>query len=193
MKYIVFFGFFFLVSLSACRRSDHSDRQKERAVLFQRFHGKYKILRATAEQPLDLNFDGVASTDLKDELLNLSNCNLIIQLPKDRQTNFFGEFWPEQVFGGGNGDAPPSYDPLAMVDYANQGVSRTFRFSADGKAILLDEDHAGIDQQRHTRPEAVTILSGDRIEVVKRKRFYTTAGWREVRVVTLYERYTMET
>ena len=193
MKYIVLFGFFFFVSLSACRRSDYADRQKERAVLFQRFHGKYKILRSTAEQPLDLNFDGVESIDLKGELLNLTNCNLIILLPKDRQTNSFGEFWPEQVFLGGTGDAPVSYDPLAMVDYANQVVSRTFQFSADRKAILLEEDHAGIDQQRHTRPEAVTILPGDRIEVVKRKWFYTTAGWRQVRVVTLYERYTMET
>lgn len=70
---------------------------------------------------------------------------------------------------------------------------RTFRFSVDKKAIRLNEDPAGIDQQRHTWPESVTILPGDRIELVKRKWFYTTAGWREVRVVTLYERYTMET
>jgi hypothetical protein len=191
MKPIVFFSFFFLVSLSACRRSDLSDRQRD--VLYQRFHGKYKILSSTAELPLDLNFDGVASADLKGEILNLINCNLIIRLPKNKQTNFFDEFWPEQVFMGGYGDAPASYDPSAMIDYANQGVSRTFRFSTDGKAILLEEDHAGVNQQLYTRPAAVTILPGDRIEVVKRKRFYTTFGWREVRVVTLYERYTMET
>jgi hypothetical protein len=193
MKYLVFLGFFFVVSFGACRRSDHADGQKERAVLFQRFHGKYKVLSSTAELPIDLNFDGIASPDLKDELLNLSNCNLEMRLPKNTQTNFFIEFWPEQVFMGGNGDAPASYDPLAMVDYANQSAARTFQFSADRKTILLKADGASIDQQRHTRPVAVNILPGDKIEIVKHKRFYTTAGWREVRVVTLYERYTMET
>ncbi|HEY1022931.1 MAG TPA: hypothetical protein VGE06_11495 [Flavisolibacter sp.] len=146
-----------------------------------------------ADQSLDLNFDGVASTNLQDELPNLSNCNLEIRLPKNTRTNYFNEFWPEQVFGGGNGDAPAAYDPFALVDYANQGVGRSFQFSMDRKTILLEQDHAGIDQLRHTRPDLITILPGDRIEIVKRKRFYTLDGWKEVRVVTMYERYTMET
>jgi hypothetical protein len=193
MKYTVLFGFLFLVSISACRRSDHLFSQNKRDELFQRYHGKYKILSSRAEQALDLNFDGVASFNLKDELLNLGNCNLEIRLPKNPQANFFIEFWPEQKFSGGDGSAPASYDPLVEVHYPNQSVARTFYFSADRKAILLDVDDAGIDQQRHTRPETITILPGDRIEIIKRKRFYTTAGWREVRVVTLYERYTMET
>jgi hypothetical protein len=193
MKHIVFFVFFFVVTLSACRRSELEDVQKERDGLFQRFHGKYRILSSRAEQALDLNFDGASSIDLKDELPNLVNCNLEVRLPKNTQTNIFIEFWPEQVFGGGNGTAPVTYDLLVEVHYPNQSVARTFQFSADRKVILLEEDHAGIDQQRHTRPETITILPGDRIEVVKRKRFYTTTGWREVRVVTLYERYTMET
>ena len=191
MKQTIFFCFLFLVSLNACRRSDDSYRQRE--GLYYSFHGKYKILSSRAEQALDLNFDGVASIDLKDELPNLGNCNLEIRLPKETKTNFFIEFWPEQVFGGRNGGAPAFYDPLVEVHYPNQSVSRTFTFSSDRKAILREEDYAGIDQQRFTRPESVTILPGDRIEIVKRKRFYTTAGWSEVRVVTLYERYTMET
>lgn len=193
MKYIVLLSFLFFAILSSCRRSDHADSQKEREASFQRFHGKYKILSSRVEQALDLNFDGVASIDLKDELPNLVNCNLEIRVPKNTQINFFIEFWPEQVFGGGNGAAPAAYDPGVEVHYPNQSVARTFQFSTDRTAMLLDEDHAGIDQQRHTRPETVIILPGDRIEVVKRKRIYTTAGWREVRVVTLYERYTMET
>ena len=190
MNYIIFFGFFFFLSLGAYRRTDLSESQKERALLFKRFHGKYKILSATAEQPLDLNFDGLGSTHLKGELANLSNCNLEIRLPKEEQTNFFIEFWPEQFFSG---TTPATFDPSISVHYPNQSVVRTFRFSVDKKAIRLNEDPAGIDQQRHTWPESVTILPGDRIELVKRKWFYTTAGWREVRVVTLYERYTMET
>jgi|GEM_PF-2200262 len=193
MKYIILFSFLFLSGLSACKRSDHEVSQKERDGLFQRFHGKYKILSSRAEQPLDLNFDGVASFNLKDELPNLVNCNLEIRLPKNTQINFFIEFWPEQVFGGANGAAPSAYDPLVEVHYPSQSVARTFQFSADKTALLLEEDHGSIDQQRYTRPEAVTVLPEDKIEVVKRKQFYTTAGWREVRVVTLYERYTMQT
>lgn len=190
MKYIIVFSFLFMVSFSACRRNDQLDLQKERAVLFQRFHGKYKILNAMAGQPLDLNFDGVASIDLEDELPDLGNCNLEIRLPENTRTNLFYESWPEQVFGG-NGAAPASYDPSALIGYANQSVARTFQFSADRKAILLEEDIPAIDQQVHTRPETINILAGDRIEVIKLKRFYTTAGWQEVQVVTLYERYTM--
>jgi hypothetical protein len=164
---------------------------KRNAVLFQRFHGKYKVLQATADEPLDLNFDGVASIDLKEELPNLGNCNLEMRLPANTQTNLFIEFWPEQVFGGG--PAPAAYDPSVTVHYPSQSVTRTFQFSADEKAILLEEDPAGIDQQLYTRPATINILAGDRIEVIKRKRFYTTTGWKEVRVVSLYERYTMET
>jgi hypothetical protein len=72
MGYIAFF-FFFALSIYSCRRNgDTTKKNGDRAFLFQRFNGKYKIVSSTASKPLDLNFDGILSINLKDELPDLS-------------------------------------------------------------------------------------------------------------------------
>lgn len=193
MKYRFLILFLVILSVCSCKRSAEIDKSKDREALFLRFHGKYKILSSVADQAVDLNLDGLASVELRDEMPELIDCNLEIRIPKQSSQNSFNEFWPEPYFEGLAGASPTTYNPNVTIMYARQGVTRTFQFSSDIKTILLHPDENGINQQRHTRPSEVNILAGDVIEIIKTKRFYTSSGWKEVRVVTQYERYTMTT
>jgi hypothetical protein len=191
MKQLFFFYFISAFTLSSCKRSADPETNKDQNDLYQRFNGTYSIISSLADQAIDLNFDGVASVQLKDELSDLRDCQLEIRILKGSSSNLFSEFWPEAFFSGLGGNAPASYDSTVMLNYARQSVTRTFTFTTDLNKILLDPDDASIDAQLHTRPTTVNILSGDIIEVIKTKRFYTDLGWKEMRVFTQYQRITM--
>jgi hypothetical protein len=103
------------------------------------------------------------------------------------------EFWQEQSFGGFGDGFPPAYDPSIHVSINNQGVSRTFAFAENLKAIVLNPDDSSINQHRYTRPASVLIKDDDIIEITKVKQIYTVAGWKAVEIVSRYKRYTMST
>jgi hypothetical protein len=190
MKYYFLFSFFIVLLFSSCKRSNDLDISKEYETLLFRFNGKYKIISSVADQAIDLNLDGVASVDLKEEFIHFENNFLEIKIINHSNKHVFMEFWPEPYFGGLAGASPTTYDPNVTVAYAQQGVTRLFQFSSDLKKILLDPEDVSTDLNRYTRPDSVNIKTGDNIEIIKTKKFYTSSGWKEVRVATLYERYT---
>ena len=55
-------------------------KDKEINLLYERFHGKYKIISSTSSEPLDVNFDGVASTNLLQEIVALANDGSFLEL-----------------------------------------------------------------------------------------------------------------
>jgi hypothetical protein len=190
MKYYFLFSFFIVLLFSSCKRSNDLDISKEYETLLFRFNGKYKIISSVADQAIDLNLDGGASVDLKEEFIHFENNFLEIKIINHSNKHVFMEFWPEPYFGGLAGASPTTYDPNVTVAYAQQGVTRLFQFSSDLKKILLDPEDVSTDLNRYTRPDSVNIKTGDNIEIIKTKKFYTSSGWKEVRVATLYERYT---
>ncbi len=193
MKYILSLSLL-LILFVGCRHSDNVAPNKATEALYQRFHGRYKIVSSTADEAVDLNMDGQSSTDLKNELVNLPNSELELRIKNSGSSYLFYEFWQEPCFGNpSGGDLPPVYNPSLIINYCNQGVGRTFDFSADLKSIYLGPESPTTDTMRYTRPSSVVIKDGDMIEIIKIKRFYTFSGWKYVRVVTLYKRYTMIT
>jgi hypothetical protein len=49
------------------------------------------------------------------------------------------------------------------------------------------------DAYRWVRPESVTVKDNGQLEVVTKKRLYTREGVKEVRITSVYERYTIKT
>jgi len=191
-----------LLSATACRKetAPHEDTE----TLYWRFHGKYKAVRSTSSEPVDVNFDGQASADLLEELPDLSRANVEIlvnryrrQGPGGKSLSYFtfSQFWPEQSLSakGGYDANPTSYDPEVSVSYLLQGVIWGFDFDPLITRIhLRPEESSASDPARWPPPESITLEANNEIRVATRKRLYTREGWKTVEIVTLYRRYTMD-
>ncbi|MFD2569493.1 hypothetical protein ACFSUS_02550 [Spirosoma soli] len=174
--------------------------------LHEQFHGKYRVISSVSIEPLDINFDGVASLDMVQELAELQTndrtkycVELRIYGPtqKDPKTYFsFMQWWPEQSIRLGNkywdNNELIAYDPKYVVNYDFQGASRSFSFSTDLKQITVNPND-NEKSFRWGRPESVTIDDNGRLRVVNKRRLYSKAGVKDVVITTVYERFTMTT
>jgi hypothetical protein len=176
----------FIITLTAgCRRDDSPDERKQ---LFERLHGKYKVISAVSSEAVDVNMDGIATNDIVTEIPELENCNLVIIISKH---NFLLDHsWPQQFFG--QNIEPADYDPSVVVFYVKQGVDRTFLPNANQTSLLVNAD-ATSDPVRFPMPTSVTIEGPDTIKLVFTKRLYTSKGWKTTSITTVYKRYTMTT
>ncbi|WP_347158176.1 hypothetical protein [Pontibacter chitinilyticus] len=178
-----------LVILAFASCSDTEITPQEDAQQYSRFHGKYKIVRSTSSEAVDINRDGKASTDLLQEIGLLSDAELEIRIPlpaynPDGVLPTFTQFWEQQFLSTANADT--------VINYATQGVVRYFTFSSvDSLQIVPDEQQ--VDAMLFPLPDVVTIQDSDQIKVVMHKQLFTSSGWKAVTITTLYKRYTMAT
>ena len=184
--------------LASCSPDDPAPNEDVNA-LYQQFHGKYKAVSSVSSEAIDVNLDGLASTDMLAEIpdLTLQNSNYLelrIYGPgKLREGNAFilTQWWPEQDIRTKanklwNGE-PIDYDPHLSVYYAMQGSPRYFSFSTDLMQILVRPSE-NENPFRWQRPESVTVEGAGRMRVVNKRRLYTRAGVKEVTITTVYVR-----
>ncbi|GAB3890392.1 hypothetical protein [Spirosoma agri] len=177
------------------------------SALFQQFHGKYKVISSTSNQPVDVNQDGDSSSDLLTEIPELrlqagTQYHIDIRIYGPSATSSkphfsFTQWWPEQYIRTGvgrvwDGGELISYNPDYLVKYDFQGAGRSFSFSTDLKQLTINANE-NENPFRWVRPESVTIDATGRISVVNKRRLYTRAGVQEVLITTVYERFTMTT
>ncbi|GAB3508522.1 hypothetical protein GCM10027341_44430 [Spirosoma knui] len=193
------------LGLAGCYPKEFAPNENAEA-LHEKFHGKYKAIRSVSSEPLDVNLDGQASTDMLVEIpdltLNYSNyLELRIYSPNkysSKSAFLFTQWWPEQhiwmsttnkVWDG----EPIDYDPERIVNYNMQGVVRYFSFSPDLKRIDV-APNTKEDLFRWVYPESVTVDPGSNtIQVVNKRRLYTRTGVKDVIITTTYARFTMIT
>lgn len=194
---------FFLVGIgfAGCSQNDPAPNLM---ALQERFHGKYKAVSSSSSEPLDVNLDGRASTDMLLEIPELTRpyqnyLELRIYGPsKYRSTASFTftQWWPEQYIWLKTDEwkwQPIAYDPNLRVSYAMQGATRTFSFSPALDSLSINPDEFADNSLRWKRPETVTIVGEHTIKVVTLKTLYTRTGTKEVVITTVYERYTTVT
>ena len=175
------------------------------SLLYERFHGKYKAIQSTSSVAIDVNLDSRATTDMLIEIPDLASpyrnyLELRIYSPSkysSSNTFLFTQWWPEQYikFYESNEDwmgELADYNPTGIVNYAMQGVVRYFSFSPDLKQIVVNPSTVE-DPFRWVRPESVTINADDTIQIVNKRRLYTSAGVKDVVITTVYKRYTIVT
>jgi hypothetical protein len=176
-------------------------------ALAQQFHGKYKLISSESNQPVDVNLDGKATTNLREEIADLTfnegkqyHVDIRIYAPTAQVSTagfLFLQWWPEQFIQTGQGKVWDggeliSYNPNYAVGYDFQGGARSFSFSTDLKQMTVKPSEPE-DAYRWVRPESVTVKDNGQLEVVTKKRLYTREGVKEVRITSVYERYTMTT
>lgn len=171
-------------------------------LLYQRFHGKYRIVSSMSSEPLDVNFDGIASTNLLSEIPELNNYGAHLELRvkyPDRSVFLFSQAWPEQYVNTYTGPNPEwngldtlSYSPSYSVNYAYQAGPYRFSFSEDLSQILVATNEKA-NKIRWVKPESVFIEAKDQLRLINKRRIYTREGVKEVTITTLYERFTMIT
>lgn len=176
-------------------------------TLHQKFHGKYNVISSVSSEAIDVNLDGKVSTDMTKEILQLApkyGQQLEIRIYGPNKNNskrafYFMQYWPEQeIFISTNKTQrwegePIEYQPGLIVNYLSNALTRTFSFSPDLGQLLVQPSPAE-NAFRWILPQSVTVdKNTDTIQVVNKRRFYTSAGVKEVVTTTVYKRYTMVT
>ncbi len=172
-------------------------------ALYQRFHGKYQLVSATANQPLDVNFDGVASTNLLQEIAALNENSAFLELRvkyPDRSVFLFSQFWPEQYVYSftkpgnlhWNGWDILDYNSAYSVQYAQQANPYSFSLNEDLSQVIV-APNPNPDLARWVKPEMVLVEANERLRLVNKRRIYTREGVKEVTITTIYQRFTMTT
>jgi hypothetical protein len=185
MYRIIYFLICSATILSSCSRDKDVDNTKQ---LYERFHGKYKAVSSISTEAIDINLDGTPATDMLSEIPDLANCDLEIRIVS--KDNFlFIHSWPEQFVCC---PEPAGYNPSATVNYARQGVTRTFSVDETNNRLEIHADKYDVPE-RFVFPSAVTIEGAEIIKIVFTKKLYTSAGWKTTTITTTYKRWTMVT
>ena len=182
-----------LVSLVACKKSAEVAPNENVTALQKQFHGKYKPLHSVSSQALDINQDGKASTDMLEEIRELLDMEIEVRIYGKNQYNpkpsfIFIHHWPKQWLGRVE---PTSYDPSIKLSYDRKVVAWSFAFDSTLTQLLLEPDPSYLaDPDLYSPLQTVLVKGNNHIEVTLSKRLYSTAGWKTVQIVTLYERFT---
>lgn len=210
MKRYFILGTFLISGLLGCKKDGDSidpkiEEARKLAELQANFHGKYRLISATADQEVDINMDGVTSKDLITEIrdLQFENHPNIVELriygPSHIITNssfLLSQGWPEQYIWNDNKewDGGPDFEYKAglSVSYANQGTVRTFAFSDDLKTINVQRQEKE-NPFRWVAPESVKIDDARRLHFVNKRYLYTREGVKQVTIQSVYERFTKDT
>lgn len=193
-----FFCLIFTIFFGSCRNNNLEEEVFN--VTYEKFHGKYKIVRCTSDKAVDINLDGLESNEIEKEIPDLSNSYLTLlilkkTLPISDGSHIFEMGWQEQIFI--NGIQPEEYKPDRnnSINYANQGSVCSCTFSSDFKKINVTKSSLYYDNKdyRWVLPESAIVRNDGLIEVIFSKRFYTSKGVQTVKITTLYKRFTKTT
>ncbi|WKN43769.1 hypothetical protein [Tunicatimonas pelagia] len=178
----------------SCRETENASSDTTFEQVYQQFHGKYEIIHSTSDQEVDINRDGVESTDLLQEIPNLESARLELRIVEKSLIGsgsiyLFVQSWPEQHVPDRIAE-----DPSALIHYPMQGVVRTFILNESKNVLQVEEDEdTATDLEKFPLHESVTVNDEGQIQVIVQKRILTTEGWQNLRITTLYTRYTMST
>jgi hypothetical protein len=165
---------------------------EDASALHNRFHGKYQLLSADADVPVDLNRDGRASTNLVDELPEVKSSDVILLIKEDNSFKLFEQAWPQpNVTRDWNASSP---DSLIVQGYAMQLSPRSFTFDKSVTNLVIEPSPASAaTDDRFPTPQVAAIEKDDQLRIVVQRSLFTRKGWQLVRIITVYKRYTIIT
>ena len=176
-------------TVSGCQQNT-VEPSEDTATLHDRFHGQYKLVSSTADQAIDLNRDGQASTDVTKEIpdLNLNQTRLIL-LVRESGLKWFEEWWPQPIIARNWNYSSP--DSVMLNGYLSNPVPRDFTADKALTSLLVEQGPADkANGGRTAAPESVTVLGNDQLKVVTLRLLYISRSWHFVRITTIYQRFT---
>lgn len=176
-------------TVSGCQQNT-VEPSEDTATLHDRFHGQYKLVSSTADQAIDLNRDGQASTDVTKEIPDLSlNQTRLILLVRESGLKWFEEWWPQPIIARNWNYSSP--DSVMLNGYLSNPVPRDFTVDKALTSLLVEQGPADkANGGRTAAPESVTVLGNDQLKVVTLRLLYIGRSWQSVRITTIYQRFT---
>jgi hypothetical protein len=179
---------FCLLNTLGCKKSETADALNQKnAQITQRFKGKYAIVSAISDQAVDVNLDGIKSTDMLQEIPNLKYSYVELRLSSDLKDNLFAQFWQNQAFPYGS--KLTSYNPGFNVLYANQATTGLFNFNDRLNQLNLFRTDS-TSQKDFPLPKLVEVIADDQIHIPTEKTLYTRTGMVPVTIDVIYKRFT---
>jgi hypothetical protein len=187
MNRILLFIICIIVITTSCSRESAPDNFSK---IYERLHGKYKVMSSFSSEAVDVNMDGAATTNILTEIPDLKNCDLEIRIV-NKDNFLIDPSWPEQLI---TGVLPATYDPSRVVHYVRQGLTYTFTFDElNARLNVKPNQQPQTGPIQYSFPAVVTVEAPDTIKLEFSKKLYTSAGWKTVVITTVYKRYTMTT
>lgn len=181
----------FAVLLISCNKDKTNDTI---AQLKDKFHGKYEVISSVSKDAVDLNMDGIRSTDLLSENPEILNSGLELRILNEKE-QLFEEQWPVEYISIPRGEIFDSsrYHTTYSINYAlyiNHGFCI---IDKDHKSIKLLDDIEKNSINKLISIESILIEENEIIEVTSIRKIYTINGWITTKIKSRYKRYTKMT
>jgi len=175
--------------------SCNSDESNENFYqLKEKFHGKYEVISSNSLEPVDLNMDGISSTNLLNENPEILNAGLELRISEDNG-NLFEEAWPVEYISMPRGEEfdSTSYHSTYTILYAMHMNGLLCQFDDNFKSINLLGDLQKNSTNKLVSIESITIEEVEIIKVVTIRELYTMNGWITSKIESRYRRFTIIT
>ncbi len=182
---------FISIILFSCSKNESNESIE---LLKAKFHGKYEMISSISSEPVDLNMDGISSTNLLSENKEILDAGLEL-LVIDVRKNLFEEKWPVEYIFLPKGEKfdSTSYHPSYTINYANYINSAMCQFDENYKSIKLISDFYQNSTNKLIGIESISLEENEIIKVISIRNLYTINGWTKTRIVSKYKRFTIDT
>ncbi len=198
-NFLLFIACMFI--LVSCEKNE--SEASKRPLLREKFNGKYELISSLSKTSVDLNNDGIESTNLLLENSMILFSEIEIRIPNEpefflKDNEFvFCEFWPTEndhrlknkevitVYETRvNGLGYDIYGNILIGEFADNLITCTINklldISDDGKNTLIEI-------------KSIEIMENETIKVTVIRKLYTKNGWVISEIESLYKRYTVGT
>lgn len=159
----IFYFFFVGVLLFACKK-DYSDEKENLA------EKKFVLELIHTDEPVDLNFDGVSSQDLFDEIPSLKNSVMLLDGEKER----INIIWQEPEYNKeGIGIIPSNYTKGTKVVY--YPVQNPYTVKIKGE-VILPTNRLGNHNMTLNFPSRIVLENENRLSFITTLKILTFEG-----------------
>lgn len=152
------------------------------------------MISSFSSEPVDLNMDGISSTNLLSENKEILGAGLEL-LVIEASENLFEEKWPVEYISVPRGEVfdSTSYHPSYTINYANYANAVMCQFDENYKSINLLSGFYQNSTNKLIGIESISLEENEIIKVTSIRKLYTIGGWTTTRIVSKYKRFTIET
>ena len=198
-NFLLFIACMFI--LVSCEKNE--SEVSKRPLLREKFNGKYELISSLSKTPVDLNNDGIESTNLLVENSMVLSSFIEIRIPNESDSYLkdnefvFCEFWPtENEHRLKNKEVIPVYEtPVFGMGYDIYGNTLIGVFAENLKTCTINKLLEISDDGKNTLIEikSIDIMENETFKVTVIRKLYTKNGWEISEIESLYKRYTIGT
>jgi hypothetical protein len=179
------------IFLVSCNKNESDEKLEQ---LKEKFHGKYEIISSTSMDAVDLNMDGITSTNLLSENAEISNSGLELRILSENK-QLFEEKWPVEsiVIPEGETFDSNSYHSSYVIYYALYTNHNLSRINNDYQSIELLGEIEKNSTNTLISIESIIIEENETLKVTSIRKLYTMMGWITTKIESRYKRYTIIT